>query len=42
MPRQVYYHGDTNRLTTDPQTRNYLQDGLGMIFIAPEKPVPRF
>lgn len=37
LPRQVYYHGDTNRLTTDPQTRNYLQDGLGMIFIAPEK-----
>ena len=26
LPRQVFYHGDTNRLTTDPQTRNYLQD----------------
>ncbi|TNB47740.1 glycosyltransferase 36 [Martelella lutilitoris] len=37
LPRQVYYHGDTHRLTTDPQTRNYLQDGLGMIFIAPER-----
>ncbi|SFD51935.1 GH36-type glycosyl hydrolase domain-containing protein [Roseivivax sediminis] len=36
LPRQVYYHGDTNRLTTDPQTRNYLQDALGMVFIRPE------
>ncbi|NZA26568.1 NdvB protein [Luteimonas sp. SJ-92] len=35
LPRQVYYHGDTNRLTTDPQTRNYLQDHMGMSFIAP-------
>ncbi|MBO9717295.1 MAG: NdvB protein, partial [Pseudoxanthomonas sp.] len=25
LPRQVYYHGDSNRLTTDPQTRNYLR-----------------
>ena len=33
LPRQVFYHGDTNRLTTDPQTRNYLQDALGMIYI---------
>ena len=37
LPRQVYYHGDSNRLTTDPQTRNYLQDAMGMCFIAPEK-----
>ncbi|SFG68942.1 cellobionic acid phosphorylase [Palleronia marisminoris] len=36
LPRQVFYHGDTNRLTTDPQTRNYLQDALGMVFIRPE------
>ncbi|SCM75881.1 Cyclic beta-1,2-glucan synthase [uncultured Pleomorphomonas sp.] len=36
LPRQVFYHGDTNRLTTDPQTRNYLQDALGMLFIRPE------
>ena len=35
LPRQVFYHGDTNRLTTDPQTRNYLQDALGMIYIRP-------
>ncbi|KAK1768075.1 Six-hairpin glycosidase-like protein [Phialemonium atrogriseum] len=35
MPRQVYYHGDVNRLTTDPQTRNYLQDNMGMNYIKP-------
>lgn len=36
LPRQVYYHGITNRLTTDPQTRNYLQDHMGMSYIKPE------
>jgi len=35
LPRQVFYHGDVNRLTTDPQTRNYLQDNMGMTFIKP-------
>ncbi|KAI1326586.1 glycoside hydrolase family 94 protein [Xylariaceae sp. FL0255] len=35
LPRQCYYHGDVNRLTTDPQTRNYLQDNMGMAFINP-------
>ncbi|ETS73472.1 hypothetical protein PFICI_14418 [Pestalotiopsis fici W106-1] len=35
MARQVYYHGDVNRLTTDPQTRNYMQDNMGMVFIKP-------
>ncbi|WNC71547.1 gluconokinase, GntK/IdnK-type [Thalassotalea psychrophila] len=35
LPRQVFYLGDVNRLTTDPQTRNYLQDNLGMSYIAP-------
>ena len=35
LPRQVFYHGDVNRLSTDPQTRNYLQDNLGMAFIRP-------
>ena len=35
LPRQVYYHGKLNRLTTDPQTRNYLQDGLGMVYVDP-------
>ncbi|KAI0115993.1 glycoside hydrolase family 94 protein [Hypoxylon sp. NC0597] len=36
LPRQCYYHGDVNRLTTDPQTRNYLQDNMGMSYIKPE------
>ncbi|MYN08869.1 GH36-type glycosyl hydrolase domain-containing protein [Pseudoduganella aquatica] len=36
LARQVYYHGDVNRLTTDPQTRNYLQDNMGMSFIKPQ------
>lgn len=36
LPRQVFYHGDVNRLTTDPQTRNYLQDNMGMTYIKPE------
>jgi cellobionic acid phosphorylase len=36
LPRQVFYHGDVNRLTTDPQTRNYLQDNMGMCLIKPE------
>lgn len=35
LPRQVYYHGDVNRLTTDPQTRNYLQDNMGMSYLKP-------
>jgi cellobionic acid phosphorylase len=36
LPRQVFYHGEINRLTTDPQTRNYLQDNMGMSYIKPE------
>ncbi len=35
LPRQMYYHGQTNRLTTDPQTRNYLQDNMGMSYMKP-------
>lgn len=35
LPRQVFYHGDVNRLTTDPQTRNYLQDNMGMTWLKP-------
>ncbi|KAA9130593.1 hypothetical protein F3N42_12705 [Marinihelvus fidelis] len=35
LPRQVHYQGQTNRLTTDPQTRNYLQDALGMAYVDP-------
>lgn len=36
LPRQVFYHGDVNRLSTDPQTRNYLQDSMGMSYINPD------
>jgi cellobionic acid phosphorylase len=36
LPRQVHYHGDSNRLTTDPQTRNYLQDQMGMSYLRPD------
>lgn len=36
MPRQVYYHGDTNRLSTDPQTRNFLQDAMGSVYVQPQ------
>lgn len=36
LPRQVFYHGDVNRLSTDPQTRNFLQDSMGMSYIRPQ------
>ncbi len=36
LARQVFYHGDVNRLTTDPQTRNYLQDNMGMSYLKPQ------
>ncbi|WP_448214168.1 GH36-type glycosyl hydrolase domain-containing protein [Colwellia sp. MEBiC06753] len=36
LPNQVNCLGRLHRLTTDPQTRNYLQDAIGMCFIAPE------
>lgn len=36
LGRQVYYHGAANRLTTDPQTRNFLQDAMGMIYVDAE------
>lgn len=36
LGRQIYYHGDVNRLTNDPQTRNYLQDNMGMCYIKPQ------
>jgi cellobionic acid phosphorylase len=35
LPRQVHYHGAAHRLTADPQTRNYLQDGMGMVYVDP-------
>jgi len=37
LPRQMRYHGEVNRLTTDPQTRNFLQDQMGMVYLNPEK-----
>ncbi|MEL7311702.1 MAG: hypothetical protein AAFN07_09345 [Pseudomonadota bacterium] len=37
LPRQVSYHGELQRLTTDPQTRNFLQDALGQLFIEPSR-----
>lgn len=37
LPRQMFYHGDVNRLSTDPQTRNYLQDNMGLCYINPKK-----
>ncbi|WP_018014843.1 GH36-type glycosyl hydrolase domain-containing protein [Teredinibacter turnerae] len=36
LPRQVFYHGDVNRLSTDPQTRNFLQDSMGMSYVRPQ------
>lgn len=37
LPHQIYYHGITNRMTMDPQTRNYLQDHMGMCYIKPDR-----
>ena len=37
LARQIFYHGDINRLSTDPQTRNYLQDAMGMAYLQPDK-----
>ena len=36
LARQVYYHGATNRMCTDPQTRNYVQDAMGMSYVMPK------
>ncbi len=36
LSRQMFYHGDVNRLSTDPQTRNYIQDNMGMCYINPK------
>ena len=35
LPRQVHCHGSGHRFTTDPQTRNFLQDALGMAYLDP-------
>ncbi|MFK8017191.1 MAG: NdvB protein [Gammaproteobacteria bacterium] len=36
LPRQVYYIARANRMTTDPQTRNFLQDHMGCVYLQPE------
>jgi cellobionic acid phosphorylase len=35
LNRQIFYHGELNRLSTDPQTRNFLQDTMGLIYFKP-------
>jgi cellobionic acid phosphorylase len=35
LPRQIHCHGSGHRFTTDPQTRNYLQDAMGMCYLRP-------
>lgn len=37
LMRQVDYHGELHRLTTDPQTRNFLQDAIGQLFVDPNR-----
>jgi len=37
LPRQLQYHGQLHRLTTDPQTRNFLQDIMGMVYLDPQQ-----
>ncbi|QDP01535.1 gluconokinase, GntK/IdnK-type [Thalassotalea sp. PS06] len=33
LPKQLDFHGQLQRLTTDPQTRNFLQDLIGASFL---------
>ncbi|WP_395793654.1 GH36-type glycosyl hydrolase domain-containing protein [Aquimonas sp.] len=35
LNRQAFYLGHANRFTTDPQTRNYLQDAMGVAYLQP-------
>jgi len=35
LPRQIIYHAKTLRMVTDPQTRNHIQDVMGMTYIDP-------
>jgi cellobionic acid phosphorylase len=35
LPRQIHCHGSGQRFTTDPQTRNFLQDAMGMCYLQP-------
>lgn len=36
LPRQIRYHNEMHRLSTDPQTRNFLQDGMGLSYLDAE------
>lgn len=42
LARQVFYLGDAHRLSTDPQTRNFLQDAMGMVYVKPELAMKAF
>lgn len=42
LPRQLYYAGISNRLVTDPQTRNLVQDNMGMVYVNPEMAKSKF
>jgi len=33
LPRQIAYQATVHRLTTDPQTRNFLQDAMGVLYL---------
>lgn len=37
LPNQMRYLGELNRLTLDPQTRNYLQDGMAFTWLDPSR-----
>lgn len=37
LPRQILYHSYNLRMVTDPQTRNYIQDSMAMIYVDPKK-----
>ena len=37
LPRQILYHSYNLRMVTDPQTRNFIQDAMGMIYLDPDK-----
>lgn len=42
LPRQIQYHSQSNRLTRDPQTRNFLQDHMASVLIAPTQAKAHF
>ena len=37
LPRQLIYHAYSYRMVTDPQTRNHIQDTMGMNYIDPDR-----